>query len=339
MRLPRKARHPALVLLAGAMAVALAGAVVTVPCDTPGPKVTAYFKHAVGVHAGSDVRVLGVKVGAIESVRPEPARVRVVMRMDHGTELPAGARALVITPSVVADRYVQLAPAYTGGPRFASGAVIPVERTVTPMEIDALYAAVQKLAADLGPGGLNRDGALSDAIRTGAANLDGNGAALGTTIERFGKAAKTLTGSQDDLFSTIGNLQKFTSMLRANDGQVRQAERQLAEVAGFLAEDRHDLAAALGRLADALGRVKTFIEGNRALIRSNVNKLASITQVLVDQRRSLAEALDVQPLNVGNLLNAYDPGRRALMGRANLNELRPSGGPPLPLPAVDGGGR
>ncbi|MFI0351208.1 MCE family protein [Actinomadura sp. 9N407] len=339
MRFPRKARHPALVLIAGVAVLALAGAVAAVLRDAPGPKVTAYFKQAVGVHVGSDVRVLGVKVGTIESVRPEPARVRVAMRVDHGIEIPAAARALVITPSVVADRYVQLSPAYTGGPRFASGAVIPVERTVTPMEIDTIYATVTKLAADLGPNGLDRDGALSDAIRTGAANLDGNGEAFGTTIERFGKAAKTLTGSQDDLFSTIGNLQKFTTMLRNNDGQVRQAERQLAEVSGFLAEDRHNLAAALTQLADALGKVKAFIEDNRALVRSNVNKLASITQVLVDQRRSLAEALDVQPLNVGNVLNAYDPDRKALMGRANLNELSRPGGPPLPLPAVDGGGR
>ncbi|GAA4054111.1 MULTISPECIES: MCE family protein [Actinomadura] len=337
----RRLRRAAFVVTAGVAAVVLAGTALAAFDDDPGYTVTAYFRKAVGVHEGSDVRVLGLKVGAIRSVRPEPSRVRVDMRLDRTVLVPANAGALVIAPSVVADRYVQLTPVYTGGPRLADGAVIPVERTGTPMEIDQLYATVSKLATDLGPDGLNRDGALSDAIRTGAANLDGNGRAAGRTIEQLGRAAKTLNGSQRDLFATVDNLRRFTGMLRDNDAQVRQAERQLADVTGFLAADRADLAAALRLLAEALGKVKTFVEDNRALLKSNVGKLASITQVLVEQRRSLAEALDVQPLNVQNVLNAYDPQTGSLMGRANLNELSAGGGagPPLPLPTVDGGGR
>ncbi|GAA2583216.1 MCE family protein [Actinomadura fulvescens] len=336
----RRIRLVLLALIAATMAVVLGAVALAVLTGRPSTMVTAYFNQAVGVYVGSDVRVLGVKVGTIESVKPEPSRVKVTLKVDESVEIPANAGALVIAPSVVADRYIQLTPAYTGGPRLADGAVIPGERTGTPVEIDTLYGTVKKLAADLGPNGLNKNGALSNALRTGARNFEGNGEATGKTIEQLGKAAKTLNGSDKDLFATIGNLQKFTSMLRVNDSQVRLAEQQLADVTGFLAADRENLAAALRQLADALGKVKTFIQDNRALIKSNVDKLASITQVLVDQRRSLAEALDVQPLNVANVLNAYDPARRTLMGRGNLNELSMGNGnaPPLPFPAVNGGG-
>ncbi|MFG2003287.1 MCE family protein [Spirillospora sp. NPDC048911] len=332
----RRLRLVLLALIAATMAVVLGAVMLAVLTGRPATRITAYFTQAVGVYAGSDVRVLGVKVGTIESVKPEPSRVKVTLKVDEAAPIPANAGALVIAPSVVADRYVQLTPAYTGGERLTADAVIPVERTGTPVEIDTLYGTVKKLAADLGPNGLNKNGALSNALRTGARNFQGNGEATGKTIEQLGKAARTLNGSDKDLFATIRNLQKFTSMLRANDNQVRLAERQLADVTGFLADDRENLAAALRQLADALGKVKTFIQDNRALIKSNVDKLASITQVLVDQRRSLAEALDVQPLNVMNVLNAYDPARQTLMGRGNLNELS-MGDPPLPLPAVNGG--
>lgn len=330
-----RTRHIVLTPIAAVAAVVLvaAGSAVQGPS---GMRITAHFGQAVGVYEGSDVRVLGVKVGTITSVEPQPDRVEVTLRVDREVAVPADARALVVSPSVVADRYVQLTPAYTGGARMNGGAVIPEQRTLVPVEIDKLYDTLRRLSADLGPGGLNKDGALSQALRTGAANLNGNGRAIGTTIERLGKAAKTLTGSQDELFSTISNLQEFTTMLRENDGRVRQAERQLAEVAAFLADDRENLGLALRTLADALAKVKVFITDNRRLIGSNVDRLASITQVLVDQRRSLAEALDVQPLNVTNVLNAYDPETRSLMGRGNLNELDE---PPLPFPAVDGGGR
>jgi phospholipid/cholesterol/gamma-HCH transport system substrate-binding protein len=310
-----------------------------------GTRITAYFGQAVGVYAGSDLRVLGVRVGSVDSVRPQGRQVRVTMSLDHGVDVPAGAVAVVIAPSVVADRYIQLSPAYTGGPRLAGHAVIPATRTATPVELDQLYASISRLATALGPNGANRKGALSDALDTGAANLAGNGKDLGDMIGDSGQAAKTLSGSEGDLFATLTNLQKFTTMLKANDGQVRLAERQLAQVNGFLADDRQNLGAALQQLATALGAVQRFIRDNRARLKSNVTKLASLTQTLVNQRASLAEALDTAPLAADNVLNAYDPVHQTLDGRGDLNELSmggpltPAGSAGGPLCAVSGAAR
>ncbi|GAA2413414.1 hypothetical protein GCM10010191_23960 [Actinomadura vinacea] len=303
----------ALVLMAVALA-AVAG-------DGGGKRVTAYFGAAVGVYPGSDVRILGVKVGSIDEVTPMGTRVRTRLTLDRDVPVPAGAGAVVIAPSVVADRYIQLTPAYTGGPRMAAGAEIPVTRTRTPVELDQLYESLKRLAGDLGPNGVNSKGALSRALQVGAENLGGNGQAINDTIAQFGQASQTLAGSSGDLFATIANLQKFTTMIKENDTQVRQAERQLADVTGFLAADRDELGAALRELAVALGQVRGFIRDNRALLKKDVDKLASLTQVLVDQRASLAEAFDVLPLNATNLLNSYDPSTRTLMGRGNLNEI------------------
>ncbi|MFB9834481.1 MCE family protein [Actinoallomurus acaciae] len=322
------ARRPAVMSAGLALIVILTGTLYLLSRPA-GMRITAYFGQAVGVYSGSDLRVLGVKVGTVDAVRPEGRQVRVTMTVDHGVAVPAGAVAVVVAPSVVADRYIQLSPAYTGGLRLADHAVIPATRTATPVEIDQLYDSISRLATALGPNGANRKGALSNALNTGAANLAGNGEDLGRMIGDVGQAAKTLSGSSSDLFSTLTNLQRFTTMLKANDGQVRLAEQQLAQVTGFLADDRQNLGAALQQLATALGQVQRFIHDNRARLKSNVTKLASITQTLVDQRASLAEALDIAPLAADNVLNAYDPAHRTLDGRGDLNEL--SMGGPLTL--------
>jgi phospholipid/cholesterol/gamma-HCH transport system substrate-binding protein len=320
-------------IIAGGLVLILMCTGALVALSLPGGmRLTAYFGQAVGVYSGSDLRVLGVKVGTVDSVRPEGRQVRVTMSLDHGVAVPAGAVAVAVAPSVVADRYIQLSPAYTGGPRLADHAVIPATRTASPVEIDQLYASISRLATALGPNGANRKGALSNALDSGAANLAGNGKDLGDMIDDFGQATKTLSGSSRDLFATLTNLQKFTSMLKANDGQVRLAEQQLSQVNGFLADDRQNLGGALQQLATALAAVQRFIHDNRAQLRSNVTKLASITQTLVDQRRSLAEALDTAPLAAGNVLNAYDPVHQTLDGRGDLNEL--SMGGPLTAAAV-----
>ncbi|GLY93898.1 MCE family protein [Actinoplanes sp. NBRC 103695] len=294
-------------------------------------RIVAYFSEAVGVYAGSAVRVLGVPVGTITSVKPQGTRVRVGITIDRGIEVPAGALAVVVAPSVVSDRYVQLSPPYTGGTKMANGDEIPADRTATPVELDQLYESLNRLATALGPDGANRDGALSDLLDTGAANLDGNGKALGNSIADLGKATRTLSGSQADLFGTIANLERFTAMLRDSDKQVRTAETQLRDVAGFLADDREELAAALNELATALIQVRDFIKDNRALLKANVDKLAPITETLLSQRASLEEALDVAPLALTNVMGAYNPKTGSFEGRGNLRELTP-----LPLPAVGG---
>ena len=286
-----------------------------------GARVTAYFTETIGVYPGSTVRVLGVPVGTVDSVQPDGTGVRVTMTLSSGVTVPASADAVVVAPSVVADRYIQLTPAYTGGPQLASGAVMPVTRTAVPVEVDQLYASLTKLANALGPNGANKHGALSDLIKTGATNLAGNGAYLREMITEFSGLSKALGGSAGNLFASVANLQQFTSMLKTNNGQVKLAEQQLAQVSSFLAADRQNLSAAIDELAIALKQVKSFIGGNRSLLVANINKLASITSALSQERASLAEALDTAPLAADNLVNAYDAAHHTLDGRGDLNEF------------------
>ncbi|MFE7465442.1 MCE family protein [Streptomyces sp. NPDC057499] len=320
---------------AGIAVVAVAATTGVLAADDGGTTITAYFDQATGVYAGSDLRVLGVRVGTVESVTPRGKEVRVTLRLDKGVKVPKDAHAVVVAPSLVADRYVQLAPAYDGGPEIEDDAVLPAANNATPVEVDQLYDSITQLSKALGPEGANADGALKDLLDTGAKNLDGNGAAIGDSIEQFGKATKTLDKSSGNLFDTLSYLQTFTTMLKDNDGNVRAAEQQLNSVTGFLADDKENLGAALKELGTALAQVKGFIQKNRGTLKKNVEALVPITQSLVDQRASLAEAMDTLPLAAGNVLNAYDPANRTLNGRTNLNELS-MGGPLTESPGLAG---
>ncbi|MFE3944024.1 MCE family protein [Streptomyces sp. NPDC059118] len=312
---------------AGLAVVAVAATTGVMALDDEGTTtITAYFDQATGVYAGSDLRILGVRVGRVESVTPKGKEVKVTLRVDKGVKVPKGAHAVVVAPSLVADRYIQLAPAYDGGPQIADHAVLPAANNATPVEVDQLYDSITQLSKALGPDGANADGALSGLLDTGAKNLDGNGKAIGNSIEQFGKATKTLDKSSGNLFDTLSYLQTFTTMLKDNDGNVRAAEQQLNSVTGFLADDKENLSAALKELGTALGQVKGFIQKNRGALKANVDALVPLTQTLVDQRASLAESLDTLPLTAGNVVNAYDPVNRTLDGRTNLNELS-MGGP------------
>ncbi|QFU87956.1 MCE family protein [Amycolatopsis sp. YIM 10] len=289
--------------------------------DPGGTKITAYFEKTVGLYAGSAVRVLGVPVGEITEVTPQGGVVRVELRVDGGVQIPEGAGAVVVAPSLVSDRYVQLTPAYDEGPELASGAVIGTERTATPAELDDLYGSLNELSTALGPQGANSDGALSRVLDTAAANLDGNGQNLNDTVTRLSELSRTLEGSKGDMFATVKNLKSFTEMLAGSDKQLNEFYARLSDVAGYLSSESDDVGAALTGLATSLDDVRAFVEENRDLLGSNVDKLAGITKVLVDQRGALAEVLDVGPTGMTNFINTYDAASGSIAVRYNANEL------------------
>lgn len=280
--------------------------------------ITAYFDKSVGIYSGSDIRVLGVKAGSVESVTPQGEQVEVVLRVDSGVEIPVDAKAVQVTPSLVADRYVQLAPAYSGGETMESGSVIDRERTATPVEVDELYASIDQLSTALGPDGANKDGALTDFVNTGAANLEGNGEALGNSITQLSAASRTLSDSRADLFDTVKNLQTFVSALAVNDQQVRAFNGQLSDLSGFLAGERESLGAALQQLSVSLGDVAQFVADNRTQLTDTANGLVQPTQTLFEGRANLAQTMTLLPLALSNLVSAYDAESGSLATRANL---------------------
>jgi virulence factor Mce-like protein len=282
---------------------------------------SAVFTGVVGLYEDNDVRVLGVKVGHVDEVTPNGDTVRVDMLVDRTVELPATAKAVIVAPSLVSDRYVQFTPVYTGGATLAEGTVLGKDRTATPLEVDDLYASLNRVSVTLGPNGVNKDGALADLLNTLAKNAEGNGQALNQTVTQLSQMARTLSGSDDDLFATVDNLQKFTTALATSDEAVNEFSEQAADVTQFLADERDDLAAAVQQLGIALGAVQQFINDNRAHLKTNVDKLATVTQVLVDQRAALSEVLDIAPVALSNIINAYNGSSGTLDARADLNEL------------------
>ncbi|HVX43330.1 MAG TPA: MCE family protein [Mycobacteriales bacterium] len=283
---------------------------------------SADFSRTVGLYTGSDVRVLGVKVGRVEKITPRGDGVHVEMTVDRDRPIPANAEAVIIEPSVVGGRYVQLTPVYGGaGPTLADGATIPRDHTAVPVEIDQIYSSLNDLSKALGPNGANSTGALSRLVDTGAANLKGNGADIGKSLHDLSIAVQTLSGGRKDLVGTITNLQTLTGALAANDGQVRQFNQNLASVSAQLAGERTDLGAALRNLSTALGQVATFVRDNKGELKKNVSGLADITQILVDQRAALAQFLDVAPTTLSNLNNAYNGVSGTLDTRNNFAQL------------------
>ncbi|QSR29610.1 virulence factor Mce [Nocardioides sp. S5] len=283
--------------------------------------VVAHFPRTISVYEGSDVRVLGVPVGTVTRVEPTGTDVEVTMTYDDEVKLPADAKAVIIAPSVVGDRYVQLTPAYSGtGEVLADGAELSVDQTSEPLELDQIYDSLDRLNVALGPRGANRTGALSDLLSVTADNFGGQGTTFRQTIKDFSRLSATLAGNSDELFGSVEALGGFMATLAENDQTVRQFNQSLADVSTMLEGEREELVAATRNLSVALNAVKGFVEENKDSLTRNISGLNRVSKVLVRQRAALDEILRVAPGALNNLALTYNPQAGTLDTRANFGQ-------------------
>ena len=310
-KVPRWAR-----IVAAVVVVALAGWLLYgVVSDIGRKHVTAYFPSTTGLYAGDDVRVLGVKVGKIDSIEPGRDQVKVEMTVDRGIDIPADAKAVTVSPSLVSARFVQLAPAYNGGPKMADGGKIPIEHTAVPVEWDDIKAELTKLSKALGPVGEDKQGSFGRVIDTAAKNLgDGNAQAFRDTLRELSHTLNTLSDGRTDLFGTIRNLQQFVDVLSKSNEQIVQFGGRLASVSSVLSDTSADLGAGLDNLDSAVADVKRFLDERGGALTESVQRLTDVTQLLADKRPEIERVMHAGPTGLVNFYQIYKPAQGSLAG-------------------------
>lgn len=268
--------------------------------------VTAHFDRAVAVYPGTHLRVMGVRVGEVTAVVPEGNSVRVEMTYDKEYKLPADAKAAVVTPTLVADRYVQVFPAYSKGAAMPDHGDIPLSRTQTPIELDRMFKSLDELAVTLGPKAGSTSGALDNLLSAGAKALDGNGELGSKTIRNLSAAAEVFADNRGPLFENVRSLAQITDTLAANDATVQAFLTDLSSVSGQFADERQELRDVVASLAKVLGTVKGFVHENRETLGKDVELLSSLLERVDNQKDALGLVVQKGSLAMSNLALAFD---------------------------------
>lgn len=267
----------------------------------------ATFERTTSLYAGAKVKVLGVRVGTVEKITVRGTAVEVEISYDADVDLPADVHAVIVPPSIVGDRFVQLAPAYTTGAKLGDDARLGLDRTGIPLELDDTYRSLDQLATSLGPQGANADGALSRFVDAAAANLDGNGRQFNDTIRQLSGALGILADGSDDIDGTIANLADISQTFAGKDEDVRRLVGSLARVGTELDAQRGDLTSAVTDLRTALGIVGDFTRKHRGEITGTVTNLEKVSRNLAEHSEELGRLTSLAPVGLTSLLNIYVP--------------------------------
>lgn len=274
----------------------------------------AYFDNSNGIFTGDDVVILGVRVGRIERIEPQPRRAKISFWVDDRYQVPAGARAVILSPKLITSRAIQLTPAYTSGATLGDGSVIPQDRTAVPMEFDDVRAQLEKLSDSLQPTEPGGVSPLGSFINTAADNLRGQGATIRDTLVELSQAVSAFGDHSGDVFSTVKNLSTLVSALHDSADLMRALNTNLASVTALLADDPGEIGRALTDLNGALTEVTPFLRDNREALGRTADKLASVTTALAESLDDVKQALHVLPTTLQNFVNIYEPAHGSISG-------------------------
>jgi phospholipid/cholesterol/gamma-HCH transport system substrate-binding protein len=275
---------------------------------------TAYFPNTNGLYTGDEIRILGVAVGTVEQIEPQPNTTKVTFSVDSQFAIPADVKAAILSPTLVSARAIQLVPAYSGGPKLAAGASIPEQRTAVPVEWDDFRAQLEKLTESLQPTTPGGPSPVGEFINSAAANLRGNGDTAHDTIVKLSQAVSALGDHSTDIFSTVKNLQLLVTALSSSSDLLASFNTNLADVSTVLSNSPNEVANATKGLDGAVNDLRGFLADNREGIGVTVDRLNAVTTALNDSRGDVKQVLHITPTVFQNFMNIYQPAQSAVTG-------------------------
>ncbi|ORA31473.1 virulence factor Mce family protein [Mycobacterium aquaticum] len=316
LKLPHMSR---LAVILGALAVVVALAVgyfgISLYKKLTNTTVTAYFPEVLALYPGDKVLIMGVRVGAIDSIETAGDKMKVVFHFNNKYKVPENASASVLNPSLVASRVIQLSPPYTGGPQMQDGAVIPVDRTQIPIEYDELRNQVTRLLHDLGPTPEQPKGPFGDIVESFADGFAGKGEQLNRTLSGLSEALTTLNQGRGDFFTIVKSLALFVNALHKSDQQFVALNNDLAQFTNYFSKD-DELAGAVQNLNQVLKTTRQFLDKNGGVLTHDVNNLEEATTAILqpEPRNGLETGLHAYPNLAANVVNIVAPNQGGIIG-------------------------
>jgi virulence factor Mce-like protein len=165
---------------------------------------------SVGLYVGNPVTHLGYPIGEVASITPSAQSVRVDFKIDGGQTIPADAKAVTRSTSILADRALELVGDYEKRDHLSPGSCIPLSRSLTPKTLSEVIGASTTFLNAINPAG-------SDNISGLVKGIDEAARSQGPNVNQLLSTTSSVFDSPDqaigDMASITRNLRQLTTTL------------------------------------------------------------------------------------------------------------------------------
>ena len=286
--------------------------------------VTAQFDSASGLYEGNVVAVLGMPVGKVTKINPKGGYVEVDFTIDRHVKVPATAQAVTVSTSILTDRQIELTPTYHDGPTLQNHDTIGLSRTKTPVEFSSVLNVLDKVTKSLegdGHGG----GPIADVLGGATEVVNGNGEKIKAALGELAKALRLSSDggatTREQITTIVKNISTLFDAVAANDTKLREFASTVHQVSQIMADEDLGTGSTGRKLDHLIQRAGDLLDANRDNVKQVVVNGDTTLKTVTDQRRDLAELLDVAPLLADNAYNMIDRANGAVRARFLTDRL------------------
>lgn len=272
--------------LIGLVALAVIGVFITLRSNgTFGttPHVTALVDNAGGALVkGSDVKMNGLLIGKVAAIsRDTSGQVKIDMSMvkDDLGEIPSNVVARILPATVFGKTFVDLVVhGQAASQSLKAGDIVHADGTQGTLELQNALDDIDKLVKALGPA------ELASAIGSAAQALDGRGAQIASTVQKFNSYLDELNPRMPAVRSDLQQLASATSVLNKVAPDLLDATDDALVVAGTLVKNQSALAALLSGGTTLADTASGFLDKNEAKLVTFIRQSSDLLDAVYDNR-------------------------------------------------------
>jgi phospholipid/cholesterol/gamma-HCH transport system substrate-binding protein len=265
----------------------------------------ARFTDATSVHVGDDVRIAGVIVGSVQSIKiVDHHTAQLGFSVEKGISLPASVEATIKYRNLVGQRYVSLTQGTGGNPNatLSTGSTIPLERTHPALDLTELFNGFRPLFAALNPGDVNK---LSHEI---IAVLQGEGGTVDALLSHTASLTSKVADKDAVIGRVIDNLNSVLDTINARTPQLSKLIVTVQQLVSGLAQDRKPIGNAITALSNLAPSVSGLLEQARPPLRKDIARLGKLTQNLNQNQATVEHFIKHLPVKLDQMIPAASYG-------------------------------
>jgi phospholipid/cholesterol/gamma-HCH transport system substrate-binding protein len=268
----------------------------------------ANFTEVAGLQLGDDVRIAGVRVGAVEGISIARDKHNVSYAHVKFTALKSNPLPKTVTVNVryrnlVGQRYLDIEQ---GAGRLDDtlkpGATIPRSRTHPAVDLTVLFQGFAPLVQGLDPDQINK---LSFEI---VQTLQGEGGALESLLSTVADLTNTLADKDKVIGDVIDNLTGVLTAVGERDAELNNLIIQLKNFISGLAGDRKTI----GNAIDGINRLATSTAGLLTQVRGplaqDVKSITGLVDTLNQSSGTIKFVIQQLPPTVAGLIRTASYG-------------------------------
>src|SRR5262245_40540871 len=253
----------------------------SVPILFATPTYYAQFSDTGGINTGDKVRIAGVDVGRVRSMRIDGDKVVIGYSLG-GTQIGTQSRAAIRTDTILGRRNIEIEP--RGSEPLRANGILPLGQTTTPYQIYDAFFDVTKAASGWDTQMVKRSlNVLSETI-------DQTYPHLSAALDGVARFSDTIGKRDDQIKQLLANANKIAGVLGSRSEQVNRLLVNAQSLLGALNERQYAVSMLLERVSSFSEQVKGFIDDNPNL-NHVLEQLRTISDVLNERRGDLMQTL------------------------------------------------